>query len=61
MSQPANEPIPEPTLIGYRVLVVDDERALADLVGSYLTRDGFEVSMAGDGQQAIDQARQVDP
>jgi DNA-binding response OmpR family regulator len=41
--------------------VVDDERALADLVGSYLTRDGFEVSMAHDGQQAIDQARQVDP
>jgi len=42
-------------------LVVDDERALADLVGSYLTRDGFEVSMAHDGQEAIDQARQVDP
>jgi len=42
-------------------LVVDDERDLADLVGSYLTRDGFEVSMAYDGRQAIDQARQVDP
>jgi DNA-binding response OmpR family regulator len=61
MSQPANEPVPEPTRIGYLVLVVDDERALADLVGSYLTRDGFDVSMARDGQQAIDQARQVDP
>jgi DNA-binding response OmpR family regulator len=46
---------------GQRVLVVDDELALADLVGSYLTRDGFEVSMAGDGRQAIAQARQVDP
>ena len=40
---------------------MDDERALADLVGSYLTRDGFEVFLAHDGQQAIDQARQVDP
>ena len=40
---------------------MDDEQALADLVGSYLTRDGFEVFMAEDGQQAIDQARQVDP
>jgi len=40
---------------------VDDERALADLVGTYLTRDGFEVSLAHDGQQAIDLARQVDP
>jgi len=40
---------------------VDDENALADLVGSYLVRDGFEVTMAHDGQEAIDQARQVDP
>jgi DNA-binding response OmpR family regulator len=40
---------------------VDDERPLADLVGSYLTRDGFEVSMAYDGVAAIEAARQVDP
>jgi DNA-binding response OmpR family regulator len=62
MSQPAGKPLPNrapPS--GLRVLVVDDERALADLVGSYLSRDGFEVSTAHDGQQAIDQARQVDP
>ena len=62
MSQPADEPFLNPAApCGLRVLVVDDERALAELVGSYLTRDGFEVSMAEDGQQAIDQARQVDP
>ncbi|MEO8557132.1 MAG: response regulator transcription factor [Actinomycetota bacterium] len=61
MSHPVSKPVPQPTLTGFRVLVVDDERALADLVGSYLTRDGFEVSMAHDGQRAIDQARQVDP
>jgi len=62
MSQPAGSLIPKAApRSGLRVLVVDDERALADLVGSYLTRDGFEVSMAYDGQQAIDQARQVDP
>ena len=46
---------------GRRVLVVDDERPLAGLVGSYLERDGFEVSLAHDGQQAVDLARQVDP
>ena len=58
----ADTPDPTPARpSGLRVLVVDDERALAELVGSYLTRDGFEVSMAHDGQQAIDQARQVDP
>jgi len=62
MDQPTGKPTPSAVPpSGLRVLVVDDERALADLVGSYLTRDGFEVSMAEDGQQAIDQARQVDP
>jgi DNA-binding response OmpR family regulator len=62
MSQPADESVPSPSPTnGLRVLVVDDERALSDLVGSYLTRDGFEVSMAHDGREAIDQARQVDP
>ena len=62
MSHPAGTPAPKPPPpSGLRVLVVDDERALADLVGSYLTRDGFEVSLAHDGQEAIDVARQVDP
>jgi|GEM_PF-29101 len=62
MSHPAGQPVPDPAeRNGLRVLVVDDERALADLVGSYLNRDGFEVTMAYDGRQAIDQARQVDP
>jgi DNA-binding response OmpR family regulator len=56
--RPTSSPAPSN---GLRVLVVDDEQALADLVGSYLTRDGFEVSMAHDGQRAIDQVRQVDP
>jgi DNA-binding response OmpR family regulator len=62
MSQPAPHPSPRPAPFGgNRALVVDDERALADLVGSYLTRDGFEVSLAHDGRQGIERARQVDP
>ena len=62
MSQPAGSPDQRPERSGVRrALVVDDERALADLVGTYLTRDGFEVSMAHDGQQAVERARQVDP
>jgi DNA-binding response OmpR family regulator len=62
MSRPTGKPFSQVTPpTGIRVLVVDDERALSDLVGSYLTRDGFEVSMAHDGQEAMEQARLVDP
>ena len=61
MSDSAGNPGPTGPSSGLRVLVVDDEQALADLVATYLTRDGFEVSMAHDGQRAIDLAREVDP
>lgn len=61
MSQPISSPDPKPPPSGFRALVVDDEPALAELVGDYLNRDGFEVSLAHDGQQAIEQARRVDP
>ena len=44
-----------------RVLVVDDEAPLARLVAGYLTRDGFEVTMVGDGRAAVAAARTVDP
>jgi DNA-binding response OmpR family regulator len=40
-----------------RVLVVDDEPPILDLVRSYLERDGFSVSCVGTGQAALDAAR----
>lgn len=40
---------------------MDDERPLAELVGSYLERDGFEVTLAGDGAEAVALARSADP
>src|SRR5699024_4772660 len=46
---------------GPRALVVDDEEPLADLVGSYLERDGFDVTITGDGQEAVGLARRIDP
>ena len=62
MSQQSGKPVAFAAPIsGLRVLVVDDERALANLVGSYLTRDGYEVSMAHDGQHAVELAREFDP
>jgi DNA-binding response OmpR family regulator len=41
---------------GSRVLVVDDDPALADVVGRYLARDGFEVDYATDGIAGLRQA-----
>ena len=36
-----------------RVLVVDDEPAIRDLVGTYLRNEGFEVDEAVDGEEAL--------
>jgi DNA-binding response OmpR family regulator len=47
--------------VARRVLVVDDEQALAALVGKYLQRAGFEVTLAFDGVAAVDHARTADP
>jgi DNA-binding response OmpR family regulator len=44
-----------------RVLVVDDEEALARLVATYLVRDGFEVRVVGDGEAAVEAARSERP
>ncbi|SMG58254.1 DNA-binding response regulator, OmpR family, contains REC and winged-helix (wHTH) domain [Rhodococcus rhodochrous J3] len=57
-SDPAAPPRP-PT--GLRAMVVEDEAPLANLIGSYLERDGFETAITGDGAGAVTLARQVDP
>jgi DNA-binding response OmpR family regulator len=44
-----------------RVLIVDDEQAFASVVGSYFTRDGYEVTFAFDGPSAVDTAQEVRP
>lgn len=44
-----------------RALVVDDEMALARIVGSYLEREGFEVLLAHDGEEALRLARSQRP
>ena len=40
---------------------MEDEVKLAGLVGSYLERDGFEVTLEHDGLRAVSVAREVDP
>ena len=44
----------------YRALVVDDEPSLIRVVAGYLEHEGFEVTTAPDGEQALAAAR-LDP
>jgi DNA-binding response OmpR family regulator len=53
-----SEPDPRPDI---RVLVVDDEPSLADLISTGLKYEGFEVSVAADGPAALALAGQVQP
>lgn len=43
------------------MLVVEDEPAIADLHRLYLSREGFGVAVAGDGERALDLARSAHP
>ncbi len=47
--------------MGKRILVVDDERSITDLLAYNLQRSGYEVSTAHDGLQALRLARGEPP
>ena len=40
-----------------RILVVDDEAGIRELVGTYLRNEGFDVEEAADGEQALEMFR----
>lgn len=44
-----------------RAVVIDDEQALASVVGGYFDREGFEVALCHDGSAAVALLREVDP
>ena len=46
-----------PATTSPRVLVVDDEPPIVELVRGYLEREGYEVDVAADGPSAVAQAR----
>ncbi len=46
---------------GTRVLVVDDEPAIREIVRGFLEKDGMQVIEAGDGPSAVEVAREVAP
>jgi DNA-binding response OmpR family regulator len=47
--------------VGRRVLVVDDENNIREIVRGYLEREGFEVAEASDGDGALSVARDWHP
>ena len=44
-----------------KVLVVDDELRMRDLLSDFLPREGYNVLLASDGDEAIELAKKVDP
>jgi hypothetical protein len=44
-----------------KILVVDDEKKIVDIVKAYLEKDGFRVIAAYDGQAAVDMAKNESP
>ncbi|KRM92674.1 response regulator YycF [Liquorilactobacillus cacaonum] len=44
-----------------KILVVDDEKPISDIVKFNLTKEGFDVYTAFDGQEAVDQVEEVVP
>jgi len=48
-------------MTGERILIVDDETHIVELVRLYLERDGFRVESASDGAQGLRLARELRP
>ena len=44
-----------------QLLLVEDDRALADLIGFHFERDGWSVTRTGDGEEALILAEEVSP
>ena len=44
-----------------RMLLVEDDAALAELVGWHFTREDFEVAQTADGEEALLMAREQTP
>lgn len=44
-----------------KILVVDDEKEIAELLRDYLKREGFEVILAFDGEQGLEDFRKYNP
>jgi len=48
-------------MAGERILIVDDEAGIRELVGTYLRNEGFEVIEASDGDEALERLERLTP
>lgn len=48
-------------MAGERILIVDDEAGIRELVGTYLRNEGFEVDEAADGDEALERVERRPP
>jgi DNA-binding response OmpR family regulator len=48
-------------MAGETVLIIEDERKIADIIQAYLEKDGYRVLAAYDGRQGLDLARRERP
>jgi PAS domain S-box-containing protein len=55
------EPAPEMNGEGRHVLVVEDDKDIAELIGRHLASHGYQVSIAGRAQEALEKARANQP
>jgi two-component system response regulator ResD len=53
--------VTEPCNRGARILIVDDDETVADVVSRYLEREGFEVQSVSDGPAALESAERWHP
>ncbi|MCF0136444.1 MAG: response regulator transcription factor [Lachnospiraceae bacterium] len=44
-----------------KVMIVDDDSNIAELISLYLTKEGFETRIAGDGRRALEEYAVFDP
>ena len=44
-----------------KILVVDDDVNICELLRLYLTKEGYQVTIANDGEEGLDKVNQVKP
>ncbi|MCT4618036.1 MAG: response regulator YycF [Marinisporobacter sp.] len=47
--------------MGRKILVVDDERTISEILKFNLEKEGYDVSVASDGEEAVQKTYQVEP